>query len=183
MRTTTLKKCPVCKNDFTVTSQNRRKTHCSVKCANKAIQQSRKINIDFKLLLNTVKESKNYIEACEKLGITPWTLYRRMKELNIPKFKRQLKKRTDGYWGYTCHKNHRRIIEEHIGRKLTKQEHVHHIDGDKVNNRIDNLCIVESSSTHALIHHSLEECAFIFVKNGVINFDPVSKKYFIKGLF
>jgi len=50
------------------------------------------------------------------------------------------------------YKFHRKVMEDHIGRKLNRNEHVHHINGDKKDNRIDNLQIV-SPSQHAKLHH------------------------------
>ena len=46
---------------------------------------------------------------------------------------------------------HRYIMEQHIGRFLTKDEVVHHLDGDKLNNDISNLKIM-SQSEHAKLH-------------------------------
>jgi len=46
---------------------------------------------------------------------------------------------------------HRLILEEKLGRKLTADEIVHHIDGNKWNNNSDNLVIM-TRSEHAKLH-------------------------------
>jgi hypothetical protein len=46
---------------------------------------------------------------------------------------------------------HRWIMEQKIGRKLTRNEHVHHINGNPKDNRIENLEIL-SKSDHAKTH-------------------------------
>lgn len=46
---------------------------------------------------------------------------------------------------------HRHIASIKLGRWLTKEEHVHHIDGNRKNNSPENLLIVDSVS-HGLIH-------------------------------
>lgn len=46
---------------------------------------------------------------------------------------------------------HRIVMEKKLGRKLTSQEIVHHIDGNKHNNHPDNLQLV-TRSEHAKIH-------------------------------
>jgi len=48
-------------------------------------------------------------------------------------------------------KEHRIIIEWHLGRFLRKDEDVHHINEDKLDNRIENLELV-SRSKHMSIH-------------------------------
>jgi hypothetical protein len=42
-------------------------------------------------------------------------------------------------------REHRWIMEQHLGRKLESWEHVHHIDGDHLNNSIDNLEVLSNS--------------------------------------
>jgi len=51
-------------------------------------------------------------------------------------------------------REHRYVMEKHIGRRLKASEEVHHLDGNKFNNDIDNLIIL-SKADHAKLHWKL----------------------------
>lgn len=55
------------------------------------------------------------------------------KVINLPKRLRYLNR------GATKIAEHRFVIAQHLGRALSSDEHVHHINGDKVDNRLENL--------------------------------------------
>jgi hypothetical protein len=47
----------------------------------------------------------------------------------------------------------RRVMSKHIGRPLTKDEIVHHIDGNCQNNSLKNLILFPSNAAHVRYHH------------------------------
>lgn len=49
---------------------------------------------------------------------------------------------------------HRWIMEQALGRSLRADEHVHHINGDPLDNRLDNLTVMDARS-HMCLHKQI----------------------------
>jgi len=55
--------------------------------------------------------------------------------------------------GNTYVAEHRLVMEKHINRKLTKTEVIHHLNGDKLDNRIENLQLMKNQALHVSTYH------------------------------
>jgi len=51
-------------------------------------------------------------------------------------------------------KRHRWLMEQHLGRALMANEDVHHIDGNKQNNSIENLMVLPHSEHSAITNRA-----------------------------
>lgn len=74
---------------------------------------------------------------------------------------------------------HKEVAEQKIGRKLHKDEVVHHINGDKLDNRPENLFVCSDKKHHGNIHSQLEQIAFELIKKDIIKFNPQTGTYYI----
>lgn len=82
--------------------------------------------------------------------------------------------RIKSYKGGRYIMEHILVVEEKIGRFIEDNAIIHHIDGDKLNNKIDNLFLIENKDSkviHMQIHNELEKLAFELVKNKLIAFE------------
>lgn len=117
----------------------------------------------FKIKTRTISEAnKGRILTVEwKMKIS-----QAMKGENHPGWKGGIKKRKKGYTdlykpdhpftkqdGYI--KEHRFVMEQHLGRYLTPEERVHHINGVKHDNRIENLILFPNESEHQKYHQCI----------------------------
>lgn len=135
--------------------------------------------------LMTVKELQQHLDRTEKairsrkntLGLN--NKYGKLRELRGKEYYIN----SDGYYlAYDKeHKkyngSHRVIYEEHYGIKLKSNQYIHHIDGNKKNNKIENLLLCNGCKEHTLIHKQLETISYQLIQEGYILFDKEKKQY------
>ena len=88
-------------------------------------------------------------------------------------------------------REHECVMSEHLGRQLTVDEHVHHIDCNTRNNKIDNLYLIDNPKhqrLHGDLNRILNNILPTLLKMGLVRFengeyssklsdDRLSKKY------
>ena len=72
---------------------------------------------------------------------------------------------------------HRYLIEKKLGRKLSRKEQVHHINGDKTDNRMENLHLFTGAAKHLNAHWSLKELIKPLMERNIIKFNGDTGRY------
>jgi len=78
-------------------------------------------------------------------------------------------------YGYVL--EHRMLMELHLKRSLTALEVIHHIDGDKTNNKIENLICCKNSKEHGQIHIEMELFIEKLIREGKVFYDRKEKEF------
>ena len=158
--------CESCKTEYEITKQsfNRKKTNFCRSCCSKSTQKG------IKRPQFSSNKSKRW-NGGEYVSSDGYIMVKVSD--SFLESGRQLYKR-----------KHILIYESFLGREMiTKKggggEQIHHLDGDKQNNNIENLFLCSDSVDHRLLHGSLEQVAFKLVKSGLIKFNKKLKKYYI----
>jgi len=133
------------------------------------IKKTCRCGVSFEVLPSKEKRAKYCSVACltkSKLGKVAWNkglLGFRANEKRpwMPKGEKHWSYkggRSESTGGYTFLSSgglileHRKVMEDIIGRKLQKEETVHHWDKNKKNNAIENLCLFRSQAAHSRLH-------------------------------
>ena len=84
-------------------------------------------------------------------------------------------------------REHRYVMEQHLDRKLSTEETVHHIDFDKTNNDISNLYLFNNDTLHLIYHSYVSSHTYIFpsdflnnyelIINNILSYDYLHNKY------
>jgi hypothetical protein len=90
---------------------------------------------------------------------------------------------SNGYWlvkvregGGRWDKEHVLVAERQIGRRLLPDEHVHHINGVKTDNRPENLYVC-TRAQHSRAHGSFAALLPSLVEDGSVVFDRTIGRY------
>jgi hypothetical protein len=145
-----------CGNNKLCTSDNllNGTTH-SCGCARKGPRPHlRKISRE--LVTSLYVEGLSTRKVARRLGYSETWIAKLVKELGISRNRlegvRLASSFSDTTHWRSCRAQARKVMERHLGRKLKTDEHVHHINHDYTDRRIENL-VVMNASDHAKHHH------------------------------
>jgi len=135
--------CSVCNKEFHRSSSHMigNSSFCSMECRKKQVEYTCQCcGIKF-----SVRNYRNDVKFCSRSCLA---------KINLSKYEEYRFQPTGETYRPT--RTYRKIMEEHLGRKLSSDEHIHHIDGNPSNNDISNLMIL-SNAEHSKIHAELRQ--------------------------
>ena len=83
-----------------------------------------------------------------------------------------VKIKVDGLWIA----EHRWIIQQFLGRELNKEETIHHINGIRADNHIDNLMLFKDSKEHSHFHRQIKQFGLTKVREREIKNNIIQVK-------
>jgi len=123
--------------------------------------------------LNTLKESrlrKREKPTFQSAGyVRIWT-----SDINHPRI--NLNKRDIQPSGGRVYE-HILVMEKHLGRYLSESEQVHHLNGAKNDNKIENLHLVQDGVHHQQIHRKLEQFIYSLITSGIVKFEKETETF------
>lgn len=156
-----MKTCLICDGEIKTKypSQLKGRKYCSRQCADKANAKKRsdQVTLTCKICKVEFKVKRSHAskrETCSKLCWSEAHSQRlsggnhfRWRPIKQMKKKYKWAKADDGFWNY----EHRIIMERHLGRKLGRNEVVHHKNNNHLDNRLENLEVM-SRAEHTRMH-------------------------------
>jgi hypothetical protein len=120
------------------------------------------------------KSREDYAKNKDKIKARMRISYSKNKVIHIREYKRRIDK--NGYVlihspnhprkdKNNCVREHRLVMEKHLGRMLLPKEVVHHINGNKQDNRIMNLQLYTSFGIHTRDNHMKRDSKGRIIKN------------------
>lgn len=148
-----LRLCAICSTEFTPPLGSPRVT-CSKACRYEMVSRNHKAN-GIKPL---VTEPIEVIRARVKGANAPW--WKGGSMVNAKGYRLVIAPDDFPFKDMLCRDNrireHRMVYALHIGRSLRRSEVVHHINGDRLDNRIENLELFSSHAEH-MRHHGAKD--------------------------